>query len=56
MNGNVTEVEFNKLLAYIKDITKATCEATDQIGFSQDEFLQTPDGQKSGIVSCRKRP
>lgn len=53
INGNLTPAQFTKLLNYIKDITKATCETTDQSGFSQDEFLQTPHGKASGIVSCR---
>ncbi len=53
INGNLTPAQFTKLLNYINDITKATCETTDQSGFSQDEFLQTPHGKASGIVSCR---
>lgn len=54
VNGNLTPSQFTKLLNYIKNITKATCEETDQSGFSQDDFLKTPDGQASGIVSCRQ--
>lgn len=54
VNGNLTPAQFTKLLNYIKDITKATCEETDQSGFSQDDFLKTPHGQASGIVSCRQ--
>jgi hypothetical protein len=54
INGQLTPAQFAKLLAYIKDITKDTCESTDQIGFSQDEFLNTPGGRTSGITSCRR--
>jgi len=43
-----------KIDACITAITKESCEATDEVGFTQDEFLQTAQGQKSGITSCRK--
>jgi hypothetical protein len=52
--GVLTVSEMQKIDAYIAGITKATCEATDQIGYSQDEFLKTPQGKVSGITSCRK--
>jgi hypothetical protein len=54
INGELTRKEFDKILAYIKKITEGSCEATDQSGFSQDEFLKTENGKASGIVSCRK--
>jgi hypothetical protein len=54
VNGNLTELQFKSILKYTTEITKASCETTDQIGFSQDEFLKTPAGIASGIVSCRK--
>ena len=54
INGQLTPAQFSKLLKYIQDITKDTCESTDQSGFSQDDFLKTPQGQASGITSCRK--
>jgi hypothetical protein len=54
INGQVTPAQFSKLLTYIQGITKDTCESTDQSGFSQDEFLKTPQGMASGITSCRK--
>lgn len=54
INGKLTPAQFSKILNYVKDITKDTCETTDQSGFSQDEFLKTPQGAASGIASCRK--
>jgi len=54
INGQLTPAQFLKILDYVKGITKDTCEATDQTGFSQDEFLKTEEGKASGIISCRK--
>jgi hypothetical protein len=54
INGKLTPAEFSKILTYVRNITKDTCEGTDQIGLSQDEFLKTPQGKLSGIVSCRR--
>lgn len=44
------------LLDYTGKIADASCELTDQIGFSQDQFLATPEGARSGITSCRSTP
>ncbi len=52
--GVLTVAEMKKIDAYIRGITVATCEVTDQVGYSQDEFLKTPQGKVSGITSCRK--
>lgn len=52
--GVLTVSEMKKIDAYISGITVATCEATDQVGYSQDDFLKTPQGKISGITSCRK--
>ena len=52
--GVLTVDEMRKIDAYISNMTKETCEATDQVGFSQDEFLKTAEGKVSGITSCRK--
>jgi Domain of unknown function (DUF4157) len=54
VNGKLTPAQFSEILKYVKNITKDTCETTDQTGFSQDEFIKTPSGQASGITSCRK--
>ncbi len=54
INGKLTPAQFSKILAYVKNITKDTCETTDQVGFSQDEFLATAQGRLSGITSCRR--
>ena len=51
--GKLTPAQFSKILDYAKNITKDSCEATDQIGYSQDEYLKTPEGRTSGITSCR---
>lgn len=53
VNGKFTEAQFSAIINYVAEITKATCEETDQSGFSQDEYLQTPLGISSGITSCR---
>jgi|WetSurSiteA1Bulk_404760.scaffolds.fasta_scaffold00081_7 hypothetical protein len=50
----LTVAEMRKIDAYISNMTKETCESTDQVGFSQDEFLKTAQGKVSGIKSCRK--
>jgi hypothetical protein len=52
--GVLTVAEMRKIDAYITGITKETCEATDEVGFTQDEFLNTAEGKRSGITSCRK--
>jgi hypothetical protein len=54
VNGKLTPAQFQNILDYVKNITKDTCETTDQSGFSQDEFLKTPDGRASGITSCKR--
>jgi len=48
--------DLSAIIEYTNKISKASCELTDQIGFSQDEFLRTPEGQASGITSCRSTP
>jgi len=48
--------DLQALLDYTGKIAEASCELTDQIGFSQDEFLATPEGARSGITSCRSTP
>lgn len=53
VNGKLTKAQFTAIINYVALITNATCEETDQSGFSQDEFLQTPAGLASGIKSCR---
>lgn len=52
--GVLTVEEMKKIDKYISGITAASCEATDQVGYTQDEFLRTPQGKVSGIKSCRK--
>ena len=51
--GVLTVAQMQSVDRYISGITKETCEATDQVGFSQDEFLKTAEGKLSGITSCR---
>jgi hypothetical protein len=52
--GVITATQMRQIDKYISDNTKASCELTDQVGFTQDEFLKTPAGKTSGITSCRK--
>lgn len=53
INGKLTPKQFKAILEYIKQISNDTCELTDQSGLSQDDFLKTDEGKKSGIKSCR---
>jgi len=53
--GVVSADDMRKIDRYIANITKASCEETDQSGLSQDEYLQTPEGKRSGMKSCRTR-
>ena len=56
-NGIVGVLTVNQLKmidTYIQHITKESCETTDEVGFSQEDFLKTPDGIRSGIKNCRK--
>lgn len=52
--GMLTVNQLKSIDAYIQNITKESCETTDQVGFSQEEFLKTPDGSRSGIKNCRR--
>jgi hypothetical protein len=51
--GVLTVSEMRKIDSYISGITKESCALTDQVGFTQDEFLKTAEGKLSGIKSCR---
>ncbi len=52
--GVLHAADMQSIDAYISGITKASCELTDQSGFSQDEFIETTAGIASGITSCRR--
>lgn len=52
--GVLTVAQMTAITNYINGITRETCEATDQVGFTQDEFLKTAEGRVSGITSCRR--
>jgi len=55
--GVLTDADMQKVQKYIaaffKDAGARTCSVTDQVGFTQNEYLTTAEGKKSGIVSCR---
>jgi len=51
--GVITVAQMKKIDAYIGSMTKQSCETTDQVGFSQDKFIKTDKGKKSGVTSCR---
>jgi hypothetical protein len=56
-NGVVNKISVSDMKAidkYISGIAKESCETTDQVGYSQDTFLITAEGRRSGITSCRK--
>ncbi|HSI69368.1 MAG TPA: DUF4157 domain-containing protein [Gillisia sp.] len=53
INGNLTPGQFKEILEYVQGITKESCELTDQSGFSQDDYLKSEEGKKSGIKSCK---
>ena len=50
--GQVTVSQMRLIDAYISGITKDSCQETDQVGFTQDEYLKTAEGKRSGIKSC----
>lgn len=52
--GVLTVSEMKQLDAFLVKIGKDSCLLTDQIGFTQDDFLKTKEGKASGIKSCRK--
>jgi hypothetical protein len=52
--GVLTITQLRLIDAYIQNITKESCETTDEVGFSQEEFLKTPAGKASGIKNCRR--
>lgn len=51
--GVITVAQMKKIDAYIGSMTKQSCETTDQVGLSQDKFIKTEKGKKSGVTSCR---
>jgi Domain of unknown function (DUF4157) len=55
--GVITDAQMKSVLAYVKKFGKEagnyTCDHTDQVGRTQNEFLKTKEGKASGIVSCR---
>lgn len=54
VNGKLTPKQFSDIVKYAGKISEESCELTDQSGFSQDDFLKTDEGKKSGMKSCRK--
>ncbi|HUR35911.1 MAG TPA: DUF4157 domain-containing protein [Vicinamibacterales bacterium] len=55
--GVLTADEMRKVQKYIetffRDAGKMSCDSTDQVGFTQKEYVNTPEGRRSGIVSCK---
>ena len=56
--GVLTHQQMTQVRDYItkffKEAGDISCEQTDQVGTTQDEFLKTDAGQQSGIRSCRR--
>jgi len=51
--GVLTVKEMQQIHKYISGITIASCLATDEVSFTQDEFLKTAEGKRSYNI-CRK--
>ena len=55
----MADAQMRAVLAYVRkfgtEAGKYTCDQTDQVGLTQDEFLKTREGRASTIVSCRPR-
>ena len=52
--GSVKQADLTSINTMMKKISDESCQFVDQVGTTQDQFLQTPEGKKSGIVSCTK--
>lgn len=54
-SGSVTPADIRTITNMFTKMGEQSCELVDQVGTTQDAFLQTREGRASGIVSCRRR-
>lgn len=52
--GTVTPGDLRTITDMFNTMTSQSCQLVDQVGTTQDAYLQTPAGKASGIVSCNK--
>lgn len=52
--GTVKQNDFKTINDQTKAMGTESCDLVDQVGVTQDDFIKTPAGKASGIVSCRK--
>ena len=52
--GSVTPDDITTVTGLLKQIDEESCLEVDQVGTTQDDYLTTEAGKKSGIVSCKK--
>ena len=52
--GSVTPADLRTITAMFNKMNSQSCQLVDQVGTTQDAFLQTPAGKASGIVSCNR--
>jgi hypothetical protein len=52
--GTVTPADLRVITDMFNRMTAQSCQLVDQVGTTQDAYLQTPAGIASGIVSCNR--
>jgi hypothetical protein len=52
--GTVTPADIRVITDMFNRMNAQSCQLVDQVGTTQDAYLQTPAGRASGIVSCNR--
>jgi len=52
--GSVKPGDISTTTALLKKINDESCQLVDQVGITQEDYLKTPEGKKSGIINCTK--
>jgi len=52
--GSVTPADVRVITDMFNRMNAQSCQLVDQVGTTQDAYLQTPAGRASGIVSCNR--
>jgi hypothetical protein len=52
--GSVTPADIRTVTDMFNTMNVQSCQLVDQVGTTQDDYLKTPAGKTSGIVSCNK--
>ena len=53
--GSVKRADIETITNMFTTMGVQSCQLVDQVGTTQDAFLQTPEGRASGIVSCNRQ-